>query len=229
MNTDRQIRDDIQRELFYSLGIAAASIGVVVQDDVVTLKGIVGNYAQKLEALRAAQRVARVKAVATELEVRLPGPHERTDTDLARAAANVLAWNSCVPTDRIRIAVENGHIRLEGTVDWQYQKEAAGNAVAHLVGAKGVDNLVNVNPLANSENTQREIRSALQGSGAFLAQNILVEVTNDKVALYGEVRSQAEREEAERIAWSAPGVADVANHLMTGEPVPAAAGRKAAY
>jgi osmotically-inducible protein OsmY len=221
MNTDRQIRDDIQRELFYSRGINAASIGVAVRENVVTLTGIVETYAQKLEALRAAQRVAQVKAVASELEVRLPGPHERTDTDLARAAANVLAWNSSVPTDRIRIAVENGQIRLEGTVDWQYQKDAAAHAVAHLAGAKGVDNLVNVNPLASSEQTEREIRSALKGCATLVAQNILVEVTNDKVALYGEVRSIAEREEVERIVWSAAGVADVANHLMIGEPVPA--------
>jgi osmotically-inducible protein OsmY len=220
MNTDTQIRDDVQRELFYNPGINAASIGVAVQDGIVTLTGTVDTYAQKLETLRAAERIAQVKAVACELQVRLPGPYERTDTDLARSAANVLAWNAFVPTDRIRIAVENGWVQLEGTVDWQYQKDGAGGAVACLTGVKGVDNLVSVNPLASAENTKQQIDAALKRCAAIVAQNILVEVTNDKVTLYGEVRSIPEREEAERIAWSAPGIADVANHLMIGESSP---------
>lgn len=220
MNTDIQTRDDVQREIFYNPGINAASIGVAVQDGVVTLTGTVDTYAQKLEALRAAERIAKVKAVACELQVRLPGPHERTDTDLARAIANVLAWNAFVPADRIRIAVDNGWIRLEGTVDWQYQKDAAADAVAYLTGVKGVENLVSVNPLASAGNIKEEIVAALKRSATIVAQNILVEVTNDKAALYGEVRSIPEREEAERIAWSAQGIGDVANHLMIGEPVP---------
>jgi osmotically-inducible protein OsmY len=219
MNTDTQIRDDVQRELFYNPGINGASIGVAVQDGVVTLTGTVDTYAQKLEALRAAERITQVKAVACELQVRLPGLYERTDTDLARAAANVLAWNAFVPTDRIRIAVECGWIRLEGTVDWQYQRDAAGDAVAYLTGVKGVDNLLAVNPLASAENTKQQIEAALKRCTTLVARNILVEVMNDKVALFGEVRSIPECEEAERIAWSAPGIADVANHLMIGELV----------
>src|SRR5579864_4764996 len=106
MSKDTQIRDDVQRELFYNPGVNAAAIGVAVQNGVVTLTGMVDTHGQKMEALRAAERIAQVKAVACELKVRLPGPSERTDTDLARAAANVLAWNSFVPPDRIRIAVE---------------------------------------------------------------------------------------------------------------------------
>jgi osmotically-inducible protein OsmY len=223
MSKDTQARDDVQRELFYNPGVNAAAIGVAVQDGVVTLTGEVETYGQKLEAVRAAERISQVKAVACKLQVRLPGPHERTDTDLARAAANALAWNSCVPPDRIRIAVENGWIRLEGTVEWQYQRDAAGDAVAYLSGVKGVDNLLSVNPLASSEDTRQEIEAALKRCGTIVARNILVEVQNDKVALYGEVRSIPEREEAERIAWSAPGVADVANHLTVSESVAAVA------
>lgn len=225
MNLDIQTRDDVQRELFYNPGINAASVGVAVQDGIVTLTGTVDTYAQKLEAVRAAERIVQVKAVACELLVRLPGADERTDADLARSAANVLAWNACVPTDRIRIVVENGWIRLEGTLDWQYQKDAAGDAIAYLMGVKGVDNLVTVNPLESSANTKRQIEAALKRSATIVAQNILVEVINDKAALYGEVRSIPEREEAERIAWSAPGIADVANHLMVGEAVPLIASR----
>jgi osmotically-inducible protein OsmY len=220
MNTDVQIRDDVQRELFYDPGINAASIGVAVQDGIVTLTGMVETYSQNLETLRAAERIVQVKAVACELQVRLPGPYERTDTDLARSVANVLSWDAFVPADRIRIAVEHGWIRLEGTVDWQYQRDSAGDAVACLMGVKGVHNLVNVNPLASAENTKREIDAALKHCATIMAQNILVEVLNDKVALYGEVRSIPEREEAERIAWSAPGISDVANHIMIAESIP---------
>jgi osmotically-inducible protein OsmY len=223
MTKDSQIRDDVQHELFYNPGVNAAAIGVAVQDGIVTLTGEVDTYGQKLEAVRAAERISRVKAVASKLQVKLPGPHERTDADLARAAANVLAWNSSVPGDRIRIAVENGWIRLDGTVAWQYEKDAAGAAVAHLVGVKGVDNRVSVNPLASEEDTRQEIEGALKRCAAIVAMNILVEVHDDKVALYGEVRSIPEREEAERIAWSAPGVADVANHLAVSEPAAAVA------
>ncbi len=218
MNTDIQIRDDIQRELFYNSGINAASIGVAVRDGVVTLSGTVDTYAQKLEAVRAAERIPQVKAVACQLSVRLTGPAERTDADLARASANVLAWNSRVPPDRIRLTVENSWIRLDGTVDWQYQKDAAGEAVAHLWGVKGIDNRITVNPLASVEKTKELVQAALQRCGIAVTQNVLVEVTNDQVALYGEVRSIAERQAAERIAWEIPGIADVANHLAVCQP-----------
>lgn len=220
MNTDTQIRDDIQRELFYNPGINAASIGVAVRDGVVTLTGAVDTYAQKLEALRAAGRIAEVRAVACELQVRLPGPYERTDADLARATANVLAWNASVPAGRIRIVVEQGWIRLEGTVDWQSQKDAVSEAVACLTGIKGVDNLVSVNPSASAADIRQQIEAALKLCATMVARNIVVEVVNDKAALYGEVRSIPEREEAERIAWSAPGIADVANHLMICASIP---------
>lgn len=222
MTKDTQIRDDVQHELFYSPGVNAAAIGVAVQDGVVTLTGEVHTYGQKLEAVRAVERVSDVKAVASRLQVKLPGAYERSDTDLARAAANVLAWNSLVPPHWIRVAVENGWIRLDGTVDWQYQKEAAGAAVAVLTGVRGVNNQLSVNPLASEADTRHQIEAALKRSATIIAMNILVEVHNDQVALYGEVRSLPERDEAERIAWSAPGVADVANHLAVSQPVPAA-------
>jgi osmotically-inducible protein OsmY len=221
MIKDTHIRDDVQRELFYTPGLNAATIGVAVQDGIVTLTGTVNTYAQKLAALQAAERIAHVKAVACGLDVRLPGPQIRTDTDLAYAAANVLAWNSSVPSDRIRIRVENGWITLEGTVDWQVQKDAAADAISKLTGLKGVENLVSVNPVMNAEDIKEQIEAALKRSAAIEDRNVLVEVNQDKVVLHGEVRSIPEREEAERIAWSAPGVSDVANHILIAEPVPA--------
>lgn len=222
MIKDTHIRDDVQREMFYTPGLNAATIGVTVRDGVVTLSGAVDSYAQKLAALHAAERIANVRAVASELEVRLPGPRIPTDTDLAQAAANTLAWNSSVPPGRIRIRVENGWITLEGTVDWQVQKDAASAAIGDLNGVKGVDNLVSVNPALDAEDIKEQIESALRRSATIEDRNVLVEATSDKVVLHGEVRSIPEREEAERIAWSAPGVADVANHILVSQPASAA-------
>jgi len=214
MNRDSHVRDDVQRELAYNPKLNAAAIGVVVEDGVVTLTGKVRTYAQKVEALHAAERITGVRAVASELIVFLPGPLERTDADLARAAANALVWSSLVPSDRIRLWVQSGWIVLEGTVDWQYQKDAAVTTVSALQGVRGVENLVTVNPALDPEDTKGQIEAALRRSAAVEDRNILVEVNRDKVVLHGEVRSIAEREEAERIAWSAPGVADVSNHIL---------------
>jgi osmotically-inducible protein OsmY len=214
MSQDIEIRDDVERELFYHFGAKAAAFGVAVEDGVVTLTGIADNYAQKLQALRAAERISHVKAVACDMQVRLPGPQQRTDGDLARTAANVLAWHCSVPPGRVRIGVENGWITLQGTLNWRYQVDAAVEAVANLTGVRGVDNRLVVDPLLDAVDTKANIEAALKRSAAIDDRNVLVDVENDKVSLHGEVRSIPEREEAERIAWSAPGVADVANHLL---------------
>jgi osmotically-inducible protein OsmY len=218
MSGDVHIRDDIQREFYYSPRLNGAAIGVAVQDGIVTLTGTVDTHAQKLEALRAAERIAGVKAVANRMDVRLPGPSDPTDTGLARAAANVLAWNTAVPPDRVRIGVEGGWITLEGMLDWQYQRDAAGSAVAALTGVKGVENRISVNSGVSAEDTKARIEAALKLSPSIEDRNILVEVNHDKVVLHGEVRSIPEREEAERIAWTAPGVSDVSNHILVAQP-----------
>jgi len=219
MNSDVQIRNDVQREFAYSPRLKGSAIGVTVQDGVVTMTGTVDSYGQKLEALHAAERIAGVKAVANQIEIRLPGPIECTDTDLARAAANVLAWNSAVPSDRVRIGVDRGWITLEGTVDWQYQRDAATDAVSKLRGVKGVENRLNVNPYLSAEAIREQIEDALKRNPNIEDRNILVEVNHDKVVLHGEVHSIAERDEAERIAWSAAGVSDVANHILIAQSV----------
>src|SRR5579871_2152152 len=172
MIKDTHIRDDVQRELYYTPGLNPARVGVSVENGVVTLSGSVDNYEQKLAALRAAERVPQVRAVACELQVRLPGPRVFNDTGVAQAAANVLAWNSAVPAGRIRLRVENGWITLEGTVDWLYQKEAAARAVAELTGVKGVDNLINVNPSLDAEGVKQQIEAALRRSATIEGRNV---------------------------------------------------------
>src|SRR5262245_20107025 len=138
--TDIQLRDDVQRELEWEPAVNPEEIGVTVKDGVVTLTGHVSRFPEKWEAERAAQRVAGVKAVANDIEVRLPVDSERTDEDLARAAVNALEWDTSVPENRVKITVENGWITLTGQVDRQYQKLAAEQAVHRLVGVRGVTN-----------------------------------------------------------------------------------------
>ena len=219
---DGDLRARVQEELDWEPSIHAPGIGVSVAKGVVTLSGYVDSYPEKHEAERIAGRVRGVKAVVAHLEVRLPGGSERTDEEIAAAAANAIAWNTLLPKDSIRVAVENGRVTLHGNVDWQYQRASADQGVRYLTGVRDVNNHIVVSPQVHRDVVKADIEEALLRNAELDADAIRVDTRGDHVILWGNVRSWAEREEAERAAWASPGVCHVDNHITVNAPALAA-------
>ncbi len=214
MSSNEQLQMDVQLELQYEPTVDASEIGVTAHDGIVGLTGTVKTFAEKHAAVQAAQRVAGVRAVTDEMEVDLPATHVRSDEDIARAALNGLQWDVWVPSDNIKVTVVNGWITLEGEVESRYQQTAATSAVRNLVGVRGVSNLITLKPAVKPSEVKGKIDTALRRAAELDATKIKVEVVGSKVILRGRVSSWAEREEAERAAWSAPGVLTVEDDLV---------------
>lgn len=213
MKTDAQLQNDVEAELAWDPAVTHTNVGVLVKDGVVTLTGHPASQAEKYAIERAAQRVTGVRAIAVELEVKLPQGDERTDADIALAAERALDWSALVPHQAIKVMVENGCITLTGEVDWEYQRRAAEAAVGNLLGVTAVSNQVAVKPRLTAGDITAMIERALARQAQREARHIEVSVNGTDVTLTGTVHSWAERRAAQGVAWSAPGVANVTNHL----------------
>jgi osmotically-inducible protein OsmY len=223
MRTDLDIQNDVVAQLKWESGLRDDDIAVGVRDGVVTLAGWVESYADKWRAERVASNARGVKAVASDLEVRLPSSSVRPDPEIARAAVDALKWNISVPQDRIKVKVERGWVTLEGDVDWYFQKEGAERSVRYLTGVKGVTNLIAVHEQPTPADIKQRIKEALQRHARLDAEHITVEVDGHTAILRGTVRSYAELGDAERAARNAPGITDVRDEVTVDPTVYATA------
>lgn len=215
MKTDKVLQSEVIAELGWDPSIQSENIGVLVHEGIVTLTGNIPTYDQKMSSEKAARRVDGVRGIAEELNVELKSTHKLNDNDIAQSATAALAQNVSVSSSKINVTVENGSINLGGQVDWNYQRQAALDAVRHLIGVKGVTNLIKVKNLgASSEDIRESIGTALKRNTAKEAKGIKIDVKDGKVTLIGNVKSWADRDDAASAAWSVPGVSTVANFLL---------------
>jgi osmotically-inducible protein OsmY len=214
MKTNVQLQSDVRAELAWDPQLEDKDIHVIATDNVITLTGSVPSFANKWAAERAAERVFGVKAVANDLAVAVPIPFQRSDTDIAYAIVNALAWDVQVPDTKIKCAVSNGWVTLEGEVDWRYQRDAAARAVRFLAGVRGVTNNIAVTATGVSpDDVTRKIKEALERRADRASKHINVDTMDGIVTLTGSVSSFGDRRAAEGAAWSAPGVRGVRDEL----------------
>ncbi|MDQ1829132.1 BON domain-containing protein [Massilia scottii] len=215
MISDSEVRKNVEHELEWDAGLDASELAVAVKNGVVTLTGIVHRYSDKVEAERAAKRVKGVYGLVNDVDVRLASD-ERTDAEIAHDAVAALQLQLPVSVESIKVIVENGHIRLEGQVHWNYQRQRADAAVRHLRGVKSVRNQITIVPTVSPKDVRGEIQAAFHRSAQIEANRVTVEVNGGQVILTGTVKTWPEHEEAERAAWMAPGVVGVRNNLSIG-------------
>lgn len=213
MKSDSQIQKDVMEELKWQPYLSASEIGVAVKNGVVTLSGQVDSYARKLAAENAAKKVSGVKAVAEDIQVGFSSMFQKTDAQIADAVVNALKWHSGVQEEKIKIKVEDGHVKLEGEVEWEYQRTSAKSAIENLTGVRSVVNLITVKPKIAVSEIQNKITAAFHRSATIDSEKVAAEVNGSKVILRGTVRSFAEKEDAQSAAWNAPGVTSVENRL----------------
>jgi VCBS repeat-containing protein len=218
MKSDVQIQQDVIEELKWEPFLNASDIGVSVKNGIVTLSGQVDAYSKKIAAEKSAKNVTGVKAIAEDIQIGVSPTHDKTDTEIAEAVLNALKWHTAVQEEKIKIKVEDGNVRLDGEVEWEYQRSNAKTAIENLSGVKSVINFITVKAKVIAADVTEKIMDAFHRSATIDAACIKPEITGNKVTLLGKVRSVSEKEDAESAAWNAPGVTTVENRLLVDEP-----------
>lgn len=218
MKTDIEIQKNVMDELKWQPFLNSSEIGVAVKNGIVTLSGIVDSFSKKLSAERAAKKVAGVRAIAEDIQICVSPAYWRTDAEIAEAVLNALKWHSAVPDEKIKIKVEDGNVTLEGELEWEYQRVNARTAIQNLSGVRSVINLITVKPRLSAFELEQKISAAFRRNATVDASKVNVSTVGSKVILTGKVRSLIESEDAEDVAWAAPGVYNVENKLTVEEP-----------
>ncbi len=218
MKTDNEIQKDVIEQLKWEPFLNSSQIGVAVKNGIVTLSGQVDTFSKKILAEKTTKKVSGVKAIAEDIQVGISPSYKKSDTEIAEAVLNALKWHTMIPQEKIKVSVEEGNVKLEGDVEWEYQRSQAKTAIESLVGVRFITNLISVKAKITPYEIQQKITTSFQRSANIDAGKINVEVVGSKVILKGKVRSFAEKEDAENAAWSAPGVIAVESKLAIEEP-----------
>lgn len=213
MKTDFEVRRDVEAALVWEPYVDTTWIGVSVNDGIVLLSGHVASFSEKWAAENAAKNVVGVKGVANDLVVKLPSIYTRTDTEIAEMAISVLNWNVLVPSEQIKVTVNNGWITLEGEVDWQFQRKVAEDDVRNLTGVVGVTNRIIVKAQERAADIKAQIDAAVRRVTGQDAQQVVIEERDGKVVLSGRVHSTLIRNMIEQNVWAGPGITDVENKI----------------
>ena len=218
MKHDQQLQEQVMAELRFIQAVNPAQIGVTVTDKVVTLTGTVETFMQKLAAVQAVERVSGVHGVADEIEIDLGAVHQRTDSEIALAALEALTWSWIEALQSVKVRVDHGWLTLEGDLVWDYQRQAAQDAVTGLIGVRGIRNMISLKPVAHSSEVEGSIKRAFERRSEQDAKQVMVAVSGGQVTLSGETFSWADREQAANAARSALGVTGVENHIKIAPP-----------
>ena len=216
MKTDADVKRDVIAELAWDPAVESSAIGVGVTGGVVTLTGHLDTFAAKHAAERALRRVVGVQAIALEIDVKLSPGHQRSDTDIAASAAAALKWNTVVPVESVRLTVDHGWVTLQGDLEWDYQRRGVEKALRPLMGVVGISNEITLRAKVKADDLSHKIREALMRQAKREGGHIQVDVDGTTVKLSGTVHSWQERDAAQGVAWSAPGVGLIVNELRVG-------------